>query len=236
VLRVRATLTDNEWILLRIAVDMLAESGRDARSRTPPCLRIERAWRLGTVGLRGVRPQGVRSDIPPEGVLEEIDAREWAGLRLHCRRSLARPDNEQWRVPIYEEVQARLADIERLKREGEEAPPTQRQDLTPSPAAEGGSPVGAETKAGEEVAAPSAQQSGMATNVQEAGPLTRAVAGKLKELHPGGLPPGVPRKDLANQVREAAGATIGTFGLRTLDRARILAWPRPKRRKRPPGD
>ena len=169
--------------------------------------------------------------------MRQSKSNELAYLRLDCRQSRAILEaRARRRVSIYEDVKARLADIERLQRGGEEAPPTQRQDLTPPLAAEAGSPVGAETKVGEEVIAPAPQQSGLPSDGQAAGPLTRAVAEKLKGLHPRGPPPGVPRKDLANQVREAAGATIGTFGLRTLDRARILAWPRPKRRKRPPGE
>jgi hypothetical protein len=112
---VRAALAKHKWVLLQIAEDMLAEPQRATGSRIPACLRIERAWRLGTVRLRGVRPPGVQSDIPPWGVLEEIDARV-AGLKLDCRHSWARPYTQQWRVPIYTDVEARLADIERLKR------------------------------------------------------------------------------------------------------------------------
>ena len=50
-------MTKHKWFLLRIAVDMLSGSP------IPPCLRIERAARLGTVKLRGVKPH-FRSDIP----------------------------------------------------------------------------------------------------------------------------------------------------------------------------
>jgi hypothetical protein len=101
----------------------------------------------------------VQSDIPPRGVLEKIDAGEWAELSLDCKGSRAVYRTRK-RVAIYEEVQARLADIERLKHEGEEAPATQRQDLTPPLAAEGGSQAGAslEAKTGEEVAASSSKQ------------------------------------------------------------------------------
>jgi hypothetical protein len=173
---VRAPLTDNEWVFLQTAVDMLSDRPRDVGSRIPPCLRIERAWRLGTVRLQGVRPPGVRSDIPPWGVLEEIDAREWAELSLDCKGSRAVYRTRK-RVTIFEDVEARLADIERLKREGEEDAAPHRQDLTPSIAAEGSSRGGGslEAKAREEVAAlpsrqapPSASDAANARNLSPA--------------------------------------------------------------------
>jgi hypothetical protein len=86
-----------------------------------------------------------------------------------------------------------------------------------------------------EAASSAPQQNEIPSDFRESISLTRAVAVKLRQLHPDGPPLGLPRKDLANQVREAAGATIGTFGLTTLDRARALAWPRPKRGKRQQG-
>jgi hypothetical protein len=60
--------------------------------------------------------------------------------------------------------------------------------------------------------------------------LVRAlVAATLLELYPAGPPPGKQRADLADEVRAAAGKTIGPFEMRTFDRARALAWPRSKR-------
>jgi hypothetical protein len=194
---VRAALTDNEWIFLQTAVDKLDEPGRDVGSRIPPCLSIERAWRLGTVRLQGVRPPGVQSHIPPWGVLEEIDPREWPELSLDCRQSWAVYRTRK-RVAIYEEVQARLTDIERLKREGEE------------------------------VAAPAPPQGGTPSDTPGAGPRTRAVAAWLLKRF-GEAPPSMHNKEITRLARDDR---LGVFSLRTLVRARAIAWPQLRRARR----
>jgi hypothetical protein len=152
---------------------MLAEPQRAAGPRIPPCLRIGRAARLGDVRLRGVKPQGVRSDIPPEGVWEDIEADKLAGLKLDCRQSRAVLDaRTRQRVPIYENVQVRLVDIERLKREGEE------------------------------VAAPAPPQGRTPSDTPGAGPRTRALAAWLRERF-GEAPPGKHNEEITRRAREA---------------------------------
>jgi hypothetical protein len=171
----------------------------------------------------------------PDAEPREIDAALWAEWNFKPRRGwLIRLGSEHRRVADgFVEVRFSRQDVEKLARERS---PLQASThpRTPPLAAEGSLPAGAaaEAKAGEEAAAPLPQKGRTPSDTQGAGPLTLAVVAKLLELHPGGPPPGVPRKDLADQVRKAAGKTIGSFGLRTLDRARALAWPRPKRRKR----
>jgi hypothetical protein len=107
-----------EWIPLATAAALIG-------ARNAP-RRIQRALMLGTARARGVILPGVRSDIPPEGLLVEIPASEFASLWIDCERSRVIPgERTQWRVTVYAAVEVRRADIEALAREDEEiaAPP-----------------------------------------------------------------------------------------------------------------
>jgi hypothetical protein len=183
-----------EWIALATAAALIGTG--DAPRR------IQRALMLGTVRARGVIPQAVRSDIPPEGLLVEIPASEFASLGIDCARSRALPgERERWRVTVYAAVEVRRPDIEALAREDEKA------------------------------AARAPGQGGTASDRQEASALVSALAAKLREMFPGG-PPALRNEELARQVRAAPGVRLGVFSLRTLVRARSLAWPQLKRQRR----
>jgi hypothetical protein len=140
-------MTDDEWIPLVMAAQQLARAQRAARWRIPErsmlraaCWRIQQALMLGTVRARGVIPPGVRSDIPPEGLLVEIEAREFASLGLDCGQSRVVPsDGKRLWVTMYRAVEVTRPDIEALAREREEdvalAPPEGKQTAAPTPPA-----------------------------------------------------------------------------------------------------
>jgi hypothetical protein len=91
------------WIFLALAAALI---GRDAPRR------IQLAWMLGTIQLRGI-PHA----IPRAYEYIEIPASEAGSLTIDCRRSrVGRP-----RLWSYRSVQMRKADVERLARQAREA-------------------------------------------------------------------------------------------------------------------
>lgn len=103
-------MAENDWIPLATAAALVEDDNW--------LKQIHRALVLGAVTARGVIPQGMRSDIPPEGELVEITAHEFANLRIDFLRSRLVPiDRARWRVTVYAAVEVRRADVERLARE-----------------------------------------------------------------------------------------------------------------------
>lgn len=103
-------MAENDWIPLATAAALVEDDNW--------LKQIRRALVLGAVTARGVIPQGMRSDIPPEGELVEITAHEFANLRIDFLRSRLVPiDRARWRVTVYAVVEVRRADVERLARE-----------------------------------------------------------------------------------------------------------------------
>ncbi len=187
-------MAENQWISVAYAADIVATS--DARKP------IQRAWKLGAIRLRGLRP----------GESEPVEIPFNEGGRVDCKKSrivigrLCRP---------HESVTMRWADVERLAQADFE-----RELL----------------KASSPASPPTEQAPQGASNADisdaEAGPLLRAVASELLRLFPKGRP-ALRNDECMERVKKEAVGTLGVFSLRTLERAKALAWPRPKRQRAP---
>jgi hypothetical protein len=200
-----AKLAESEWISLALACLVLTRAGiRDAAQL------LQRAWEQGTLCLRGIRQ--------PEPEPVEIPAyRPGDGVIFDCRNSsLSSAPRNRW-APIYQNVEARTADVERLDREAREAaapdgpPPTK---ALPSSALLANLPMGV-------------------TERQKSDTLAEALASELHHQYPAGRP-AMRRAELRARMLEVAGDKLGVFELTTLDRAmRLLGWTtrRPKAAK-----
>jgi hypothetical protein len=221
-------MPENEWTMLALAcLELMAAGIHD------PARRLRQAWLEGTLHLRGVPLR-----IPETREYVEIPSSEAALFWLDCPGSRVLRGSRRRHVWEYKGVQAKTADVERLKQEARGGHTSVVSPALQAPQSAERLAQGQEPR---EAAAPAALPSpeqvpqgaerATTTTVAEDGPEVIAAAAALLRLYPEAPPAGVRREALLTEVRKAGGKVLAVVSITTLDRARKrLGWTRKKTR------